>query len=284
MAARASSTAAGSKAEFLKQRASQWGLRMSIENTYLSWTRNGVIATVAGCAMIQYKVSAEHLNRMPVSGFGCLLLGCSFWCLGPINYMWSYWVVREQLAMLWTDWAWVWFCGVGPPSLWLGSVYSFVHGAPPFVKRAMLDMDDREMLPNALRSSPSRRYRDDDDQELLLNKLRSRSVLRMPNLANTTWHWAHDGTNVNAKLALHKGGTVGWCSITSLAEAIPSKAEDGSWDQDAEDPSVLNLKVQGFMHRWRLEERGRVAVLEEPMRSPPSRMFLKVANVSRSSV
>ena len=56
--------------------------RLTLENTYLSYTRNAVISTVAGGALVQYHKSQ---GRPPLAGSGLLLMGGIFMYSGSAS-------------------------------------------------------------------------------------------------------------------------------------------------------------------------------------------------------
>mmetsp|Transcript_71716 Transcript_71716/g.134134 ORF Transcript_71716/g.134134 Transcript_71716/m.134134 type:complete len:194 (+) Transcript_71716:91-672(+) len=132
------------------ERLARWGLRMNLENTFLSWTRNGIISTVAGCAMIQYKVQNAGSKRMPLSGVGFLLLGLSFMTLGSLNYMYSYWQLRSILKVSRYSAVFIGMNGMLVPGLWISSVYFFVNGAPRILHHYVESLEQRSMLPRGL--------------------------------------------------------------------------------------------------------------------------------------
>jgi len=105
-----------------------WGIRMNLENLYLSWTRNSIIATVAGLAMTTYKL--DVMETVPIGGPGFLLLGCSFMMLGPLQYLHSYWRLKQILALTMGEWALVAFNASWFPAMWTFSMWCFVRGAP----------------------------------------------------------------------------------------------------------------------------------------------------------
>lgn len=141
--------------------AASWGLRVSLENTYLSWTRNSIIATVAGCALIQYKVDHAKLNYMPLSGLGFLFLGFTFMTLGQVSYIHASWVLRNLLGFSTLDWLWIGLNAVAPQAIWTTSIYSFLNGAPKLLSPALEKLRRRQGVFHALRDpapSSSRHY------------------------------------------------------------------------------------------------------------------------------
>mmetsp|Transcript_13616 Transcript_13616/g.30970 ORF Transcript_13616/g.30970 Transcript_13616/m.30970 type:complete len:200 (-) Transcript_13616:79-678(-) len=136
------------------ERIARWGLRMNLENTFLNYTRNGIISTVAGCAMIQYKVQSGGLKRMPLSGVGFLLLGLSFMTLGSLNYIYSYWQLRVLLKVSKYTAMYIGMNGMLVPGLWIVSVYLFVNGAPKNLQHYMETLDQHAMLPRGLTRPP----------------------------------------------------------------------------------------------------------------------------------
>mmetsp|Transcript_60629 Transcript_60629/g.169419 ORF Transcript_60629/g.169419 Transcript_60629/m.169419 type:complete len:210 (-) Transcript_60629:193-822(-) len=134
------------------ERIARWGLRMNLENTYLSWTRNSIIATVAGCAMIQYKVKHSDVKRMPISGVGFLLLGFSFMTMGSMNYLCAYWQLRTLLKVSTPSALWIGINGLLPPTVWISSVYCFLNGAPELMVDLLETMEDNHMLPRGLQA------------------------------------------------------------------------------------------------------------------------------------
>merc|ERR1712070_459945 len=67
--------------------ASEIALMQNVENTYLSWTRNGLIATSAGLFIMHYNASVGELKRMPLSGLSVLCIGGLFIVAGSFSFI-----------------------------------------------------------------------------------------------------------------------------------------------------------------------------------------------------
>ena len=64
----------------------RWSARLAHDNTFLSYHRNAIIATVAGCALIQYRKGED---RPPLAGAGLLAMGGLYMYIGSGLYIWQ---------------------------------------------------------------------------------------------------------------------------------------------------------------------------------------------------
>lgn len=68
------------------QELQRWGARLAHDNTYLSYSRNAIISTVAGGALVQHH-KAE--GKPPLAGAGLLLMGGMFMYVGSGLYVYQ---------------------------------------------------------------------------------------------------------------------------------------------------------------------------------------------------
>eukprot|EP00931_Biecheleriopsis_adriatica_P089950 TRINITY_DN64003_c0_g1_i1.p1 TRINITY_DN64003_c0_g1~~TRINITY_DN64003_c0_g1_i1.p1 ORF type:complete len:194 (-),score=24.76 TRINITY_DN64003_c0_g1_i1:63-644(-) len=122
-----------------------WSLRLNIENTYLNWVRNSMIATVAGMAIVQYKVGTTDVHRAPASGLGFIFLAFCFSLLGPANYLYSYLKLRQVISLKPHEWVWILCNAFLTPTMWMLSMRCFMFGSPSWVRQKLDDLADEKM-------------------------------------------------------------------------------------------------------------------------------------------
>eukprot|EP00928_Gymnodinium_smaydae_P051499 TRINITY_DN35055_c0_g1_i1.p1 TRINITY_DN35055_c0_g1~~TRINITY_DN35055_c0_g1_i1.p1 ORF type:complete len:177 (+),score=12.35 TRINITY_DN35055_c0_g1_i1:39-569(+) len=110
--------------------AAEIGLLQSVENTYLSWTRNCLIATSAGLFIIHYNANHGDLQRMPLSGVGVLTIGGVFMLTGSVSYIRANTQLGRIMFLSTAHWCWVWFQATCPQCLWFFSMRCFLYGTP----------------------------------------------------------------------------------------------------------------------------------------------------------
>jgi len=99
-----------------------WGLRLSLENTYLSYARNGMISTAVACAIMQYRrdqKSCDHEATRPPYGAGTLvLLGGAYVWGGCWRYVRVSWALRNTLQLGPSCFGWLAAHSIGMATLW----------------------------------------------------------------------------------------------------------------------------------------------------------------------
>jgi hypothetical protein len=92
-----------------------WGLRLSHENTFLSWGRNAIISTVAGVALVQYR---KNEGRPPLAAFGLLCMGGGYMITGSIAYVLTAVLLRHSMQLNVRDLIWISLQATWPVLVW----------------------------------------------------------------------------------------------------------------------------------------------------------------------
>ena len=128
-----------------QQRISRWSLRISHDNTFLSYHRNAIIATVAGGSLIQYR---QQQDRPPLAGTCLLAMGGLYMYVGSSLYVWQIFKLRKPLRLgPWTIF-WGVFNASWPLVLWTLSLACLLESPPPVLLDSLRLIEDR--LPSAL--------------------------------------------------------------------------------------------------------------------------------------
>eukprot|EP00750_Incisomonas_marina_P002858 INCI12728.2.p1 GENE.INCI12728.2~~INCI12728.2.p1 ORF type:complete len:356 (-),score=62.97 INCI12728.2:168-1235(-) len=78
----------------------RWGLKLNLENTHLSWSRNGIISTIAGVGMFQYlNAKGNHNGSLELPAYGLMVLGFGFFSIGTFTYMRRVAVLRSVMQL-----------------------------------------------------------------------------------------------------------------------------------------------------------------------------------------
>ena len=70
----------------------RWNVRLAHDNTFLSYHRNAMIATVAGGAAVQYR---KKEGRPPLAAAGLFAIGGLYMYLGSFLYIWQVRIRRD---------------------------------------------------------------------------------------------------------------------------------------------------------------------------------------------
>ena len=97
----------------------RWSLRLAHDNTFLSYHRNAIIATVAGCALLKYRVDE---GKPPLAGAGLLLMGGLYMYVGSGLYVWQVVKLRGELRLGRKSVTWAVFNAGWPLAIWSVSV------------------------------------------------------------------------------------------------------------------------------------------------------------------
>jgi len=98
-------------------------IRLNHENTMLSWSRNGVISTIAGCAMLELtSMTNGEKDVIYPGGLGMLGMGGCFFTIGAVNQIGSSLLYRHALKLSPAMCAWNFFNALWPISIWALSV------------------------------------------------------------------------------------------------------------------------------------------------------------------
>ncbi|EOD25273.1 hypothetical protein EMIHUDRAFT_98563 [Emiliania huxleyi CCMP1516] len=73
----------------------RWSLRLNADNTFLSYHRNAIIATVAGAAMVQYR---KGEGRPPLAAACLFAIGGMYMYVGSFVYVLQAWRLRTTLS------------------------------------------------------------------------------------------------------------------------------------------------------------------------------------------
>ena len=74
----------------------RWSLRLNADNTFLSYHRNAIIATVAGAAMVQYR---KGEGRPPLAAACLFAIGGMYMYVGSFVYVLQAWRLRTTLSV-----------------------------------------------------------------------------------------------------------------------------------------------------------------------------------------
>lgn len=142
---RASSSAAAPDAAATLSR---WSVRLAHDNTFLSYTRNAIICTVAGGALVQYH---KAQGRPPLAGTGLLLMGGLFMYGGSALYLYQ---VSQLQVLCQASTASV-VASIGnafwPSALWTTSLLCLLDETPAWLLEGLRRVEAH--LPTALRAS-----------------------------------------------------------------------------------------------------------------------------------
>lgn len=128
-------------------------LLMNAENTYLSWSRNCLIATSAGLFIIHYNAQYGGLQRMPISGVGILLLGGIFMLTGSFSYIRTNKQLARIMHLSMSHWIWVTFQACCPQIIWFFSMRCFLFGTPEPIVHWISENQDNPNLPPFLKNA-----------------------------------------------------------------------------------------------------------------------------------
>lgn len=130
------------------QRVGRWSLRLAHDNTFLSYHRNAIIATVAGASLIQYR---QNQDRPPLAGTALLTMGGLYMYVGSGLYVWQVYKLRKPLKLgKWTIF-WALFNASWPLALWSVALLCLLDETPTPLLELLRLVEDR--LPSALHSS-----------------------------------------------------------------------------------------------------------------------------------
>lgn len=126
----------------------RWGARLAHDNTYLSYSRNAIISTVAGGALIQYH-KAE--GKPPLAGAGLLAMGGMFMYVGSALYVLQVYKLSGAMRLSRLAIVWSLFNAIWPATLWSISLSCMLDEYPPWLLEA-LRMGEAH-LPSVLHAS-----------------------------------------------------------------------------------------------------------------------------------
>ena len=129
-------------------RLTRWNLRLAHDNTFLSYHRNAIIATVAGCALIQYR---KGEGRPPLAGAGLLMMGGFYMWVGSALYVWQVLKLHTTLRLGAMTRSWAFFNALWPVSIWSVSLACLMDETPTRLIDLLGAVE--RYLPNVLHSS-----------------------------------------------------------------------------------------------------------------------------------
>jgi len=130
------------------ERLSFCAVRLAHDNTFLSYHRNAIIATVAGGSLIQYRVNQD---RPPLAGACLLGMGGLYMYVGSGLYVWQVWKLRVPLKLgKWTIF-WALFNASWPLTLWSVALACLLEEPPKVLLNGLRLIEHR--LPNMLHAS-----------------------------------------------------------------------------------------------------------------------------------
>lgn len=143
MISRSLSTDASRLVQLREKRARMqaWNTWLTTENLYLSYTRNGIISTVAAIALVQFRV--VHTDKAPFSGMVFFALGGYFFGAGSIYYLSSALALRVAMRPSLVFYPLVAVNGLAPPFLWLLFLTCFTEHTPEWLRQtfALLSLE-----------------------------------------------------------------------------------------------------------------------------------------------
>mmetsp|Transcript_145015 Transcript_145015/g.255632 ORF Transcript_145015/g.255632 Transcript_145015/m.255632 type:complete len:135 (+) Transcript_145015:40-444(+) len=117
----------------------------ALENTFLNYQRNAMIAVAVGLGMIEYRVESP---RPPISGCFFIGTGCLWSLLGSCSLLGQAFATRKLLPFGYGGAAYIGFLAAWPPSVWALSMSSFFDRPPLFLVAAL--KENRLALPRVL--------------------------------------------------------------------------------------------------------------------------------------
>jgi len=126
----------------------RWNARLAHDNTFLSYHRNAIIATVAGCALIRYR---KDEDRPPLDGVALLSMGGLYIYVGSGLYIWQTLKLARPLRYSRFQLGWSIFNAVWPLALWTISLQCLVDETPLWLLEGLRRAE--HVLPTALRAS-----------------------------------------------------------------------------------------------------------------------------------
>ena len=126
----------------------KWGIRFGWDNTFLSYHRNAMIATVAGGALIQQQKSE---SRTPLAGAGLLLMGGLYMYVGSGYYLYQITRLATPLKLGAPSAAFAAFNACWPTLLWTVSVLCVLDETPSWLLELLRRVESH--LPNVMRAS-----------------------------------------------------------------------------------------------------------------------------------
>ena len=130
------------------RKVARWSARLAHDNTFLSYHRNAIIATVAGCALIQYR---KGEGRPPLAGAGLLVMGGLYIWVGSGLYIWQVVKLRQPLRLRGAHIFWSIFNATWPCALWSVSLACLLDETPNWLIEGLRYSEG--YLPGTLRSS-----------------------------------------------------------------------------------------------------------------------------------
>jgi hypothetical protein len=134
----------------------RWSLRLAHDNTFLSYHRNAIIATVAGASLIQFRGQ----NRPPLAGACLLTMGGMYMYVGSGLYMYQVWKLTTPLRLgRWTVF-WALFNAVWPTALWTLALSCMLEETPTLLLEGLRLVEHKlpSMLHNTLFFEPPALY------------------------------------------------------------------------------------------------------------------------------
>ena len=126
----------------------RWSARLAHDNTFLSYHRNAIIATVAGCALIRYR---KDEDRPPLDGVALLAMGGLYMYVGSGLYIWQTIKMSAALNLNARVISWSVFNATWPTTLWTIMLQCLVDETPTWLLDGLRLFEHQ--LPTALKAS-----------------------------------------------------------------------------------------------------------------------------------
>jgi len=121
----------------------QFNLRLAHDNTFLSYHRNAIIATVAGASLVQYR---KDEARPPLAAASLLIMGGMYMYVGSFLYLRQLFSWRHVLHLTPLRLTWATFNASWPIVLWTTSLACIVDETPSWLLVG-LQMVEKQLPP-----------------------------------------------------------------------------------------------------------------------------------------
>jgi len=129
-------------------RIARWSLRLNADNTFLSYHRNAIIATVAGAAMVQYR---KGEGRPPLAAACLFAIGGMYMYVGSFVYVLQAWRLRTTLSVSPAQFVLLTLHAAWPLTLWSVALTCLLEDTPSWLLNALARVERR--LPTAIHRS-----------------------------------------------------------------------------------------------------------------------------------
>ena len=269
------STSAQQTAAETTAKLQRWNLRLAHDNTFLSYHRNAIIATVAGSALVQYR---REQSRPPLAAAGLLMMGGLYMYVGSLLYVWQVIKLRRELRLSSVATLWSIFNAAWPLSLWSVSLACLLDETPSWLLSTLSYVENE--LPTIVHSSLFLRTVSLQPVIRLLNTVQqaeSRRLLQYPTraeqkrsvsgLITPSPRDGHGGSVGRSKMRLQHHLTNADCKPARTIEPAPLRPNPGGGRGPAPPLTVDAHRVRTWADRDIITARlERLAALESRLK------------------